>query len=335
MRTQWWQDLKTSRLQAQSPVSLATTPLIIGPWLGEVGPELQYWIPWLQRLKIKGVFGQRRLIVVSRGGTAAWYRHLTEEYAEVFTLLDKTTYQAIRQERKTEKQFAWTPGERTCIKQIAQHFQVEQYETLHPSAMWSRILPYFRETKPLTWILDQLDFQVMSAATNLQQKYLSGLVLPEKFIAARFYVSELFPATEQVKQFVYDLFKHITHHQSVVAMVSTQQLDDHAIFSMPKMDGVTLVPIDAALADNLGLQTAIVQRSNGFVGTYGGFTILPGLLGKACLGFIGAETLGSQMALHFRHEAITAQLYQTVAQQPYLVQSTAAWYYQQRYGANK
>lgn len=331
----WWRDIREARQQAQPLVSTGTSPLIIGPWLGEVGPELQYWIPWLQHLKAQGVFGQRRLIAVSRGGTAAWYRQLTSEYGEVFTLVDKATYQAIRQERKTEKQFAWTPGERTCMQQIAQHFGVKQYETLHPSAMWARILPYFQERKPLAWFLSQLDFQPIIPAADLAQDYLRDISLPEQYIVARFYVSELFPATALTKQFVHDLFAQITPQLPIVAMVSTQQLDDHAIFKMPEMARVQLVPIDQQLESNLGVQTAIIQRSSGFVGTYGGVTVLPGLVGKPCLGFIGAETLGTQATLHFRHEAVTAKLYQTVARQPYLAQTVNAWYYQQHYNSVK
>ncbi len=52
-------------------------PIILGPWLSETGFELLYWIPFLAWAKAYGNFDPDRLIVVSRGGAAPWYRHIT------------------------------------------------------------------------------------------------------------------------------------------------------------------------------------------------------------------------------------------------------------------
>ena len=51
-------------------------PLIVGPWLSEVGFELLYWIPFLNWVKTYRHFDPERLIVVSRGGVAPWYRDI-------------------------------------------------------------------------------------------------------------------------------------------------------------------------------------------------------------------------------------------------------------------
>ena len=48
-----------------------TGDVIVGPWTGEVGFELLYWIPFLNWLCEQGL-DSRRFIVVSRGGTAPW-----------------------------------------------------------------------------------------------------------------------------------------------------------------------------------------------------------------------------------------------------------------------
>ena len=51
-----------------APLTKSDAPIVIGPWVGEVGYELLYWIPFLNwALKEFGLTG-RRLIVVSRGG---------------------------------------------------------------------------------------------------------------------------------------------------------------------------------------------------------------------------------------------------------------------------
>ena len=60
-------------------------PIILGPWLSETGFELLYWIPFLAWAKAYGNFDPERLVVVSRGGAAPWYRHITPHYEEIFS----------------------------------------------------------------------------------------------------------------------------------------------------------------------------------------------------------------------------------------------------------
>ena len=44
-------------------------PLIVGPWLGEVGYEILYWVPFLRWVKSYRPFDPERLVIVSRGGS--------------------------------------------------------------------------------------------------------------------------------------------------------------------------------------------------------------------------------------------------------------------------
>ena len=48
----------------------AATPIVAGPWLGEVGFELLYWVPFLRWFAERFAVAPERLLVVSRGGTA-------------------------------------------------------------------------------------------------------------------------------------------------------------------------------------------------------------------------------------------------------------------------
>ena len=64
-------------------------PILIGPWISEVGFEVLYWIPFLNwALKAFGL-DERRLIVVSRGGARPWYQHLNTEYVDIFDLFTR------------------------------------------------------------------------------------------------------------------------------------------------------------------------------------------------------------------------------------------------------
>jgi hypothetical protein len=59
-------------------------PVIVGPWVSEVGYELLYWIPFLNWVKAHHPFEAERLIVVSRGGCGAWYRGIGARYIDLF-----------------------------------------------------------------------------------------------------------------------------------------------------------------------------------------------------------------------------------------------------------
>ena len=74
-------------------------PIVIGPWIGEVGFELLYWIPFLNRALRTYKLEDRRLVVVSRGGAGHWYRHLTSEYVDVFSLFTLDEYRQANEAR--------------------------------------------------------------------------------------------------------------------------------------------------------------------------------------------------------------------------------------------
>lgn len=296
-------------------------PLILGPWLGEVGPELQYWIPFLNKLKQSGAFGNRRVIALSRGGVAEWYTHIAPEYIELYDLVNHEQLIALKQEKPTAKQFKWTTGERKVVAQAAERLGIKQYAVVHPLVMWRQLLTYFQEEHSLDWFLNKVEFEQFAAATIP-----ASIQLPDNYVAVRFYTSELFPNTEQTRAFVDNTIQRLAQHHHVVVLDNAKPLDDHAVFPVPTGERITRIAIDDNLANNLSLQTAIIAQSNGLIATYGGLTILPALVGKPCIALLGAP-LGKQASLHFRHEAVTQYLYQNIAQQPYQVLQLEAWQY--------
>ena len=58
-------------------------PLLIGPWTGEVGFELLYWIPFVEWVRAHYQFSSDRELIVSRGGVASWYRRDAAGYADI------------------------------------------------------------------------------------------------------------------------------------------------------------------------------------------------------------------------------------------------------------
>ena len=61
-----------------------SAPILVGPWISEVGYEVLYWIPFLRWVTAAYRIPSSRIVVMSRGGTASWYRDISSRYVEVF-----------------------------------------------------------------------------------------------------------------------------------------------------------------------------------------------------------------------------------------------------------
>ena len=77
--------VQASRLERNlAALSSGSETIEAGPWLGEVGFELLYWVPFLRWFAERFHVAPERFLIVSRGGTAAWYRPFAGRYADVF-----------------------------------------------------------------------------------------------------------------------------------------------------------------------------------------------------------------------------------------------------------
>ena len=65
-------------------------PLLAGPWTGEIGFELLYWIPFLRKLKSR--VPELPMSVISRGGVAAWYDGIATGYEDIFATVDPAEF---------------------------------------------------------------------------------------------------------------------------------------------------------------------------------------------------------------------------------------------------
>jgi hypothetical protein len=61
-------------------------PIVVGPWFGEVGYEVLYWIPFLRWFQDTFGVAHERLVVVSRGGIAPAYGALAGAYVDLLDL---------------------------------------------------------------------------------------------------------------------------------------------------------------------------------------------------------------------------------------------------------
>ena len=253
-------------------------PILIGPWRGEVGFEALYWLPFIAQLKHDFGIPSERLIPISRGGASIWYD--TPKGVELYQM---RTPQDVRIANKLQhqttgmlKQNAWTPFDRQVIRDVADTLKLRRYHVLHPSWMYQTLRTFWEAQTGLQWLQSRVRMEPLPTMN------VEGLTLPEKFVAVRFYFRATFKATEIAREFAKQTIRQLAKDTPVIILNNRDHLDDHLDYVPKDEPNVQilsdLVPMEPA--NNLAVQSAVLQRAMGFVGTYGGFAQLALRMGK-------------------------------------------------------
>lgn len=259
-------------------------PILVGPWHGEVGFEVLYWIPFLEQLKSEGIKAER-LIPISRGGAAAWYG--CPLGLELFGM---RTPQQLRIENRIQsnrygflKQTTVTPWDRAVLRDAAETMKLgRQYHVLHPAWMYHRLAPYWTGRRGSHWLSERTVFTPIPIP-DLP----ASLALPEVYVTARFYGRETWPFNKSTKSAVDATLLKLADQSPVICLESEAVVDEHGDFPIPSHPNLLRLRDLTTLAPetNLAVQSAVLARGQGFVGTYGGFAQLALRLGKPSVSF--------------------------------------------------
>ena len=289
-RAGWQSDedaAKQAALQRALGVVKTDKDVIVGPWTGEVGFELMYWIPFLTWLAEQGLDG-RRMVVISRGGAAPWYRHLTTRYVD---LLDLVTPDEFRTRTAgPKKQFdKRREFEQEIVKQVIRSLDVPQPEVVHPSVMYRLFAGLWRKRATLDLVEAFTSYRELTIpAAEPANETPRGL--PADYLVAKFYFSKAFPETQENRAFMVDLLARLSRRTPVVLLSTAVELDEHHDFRIAGDSGLFVVDAHAVPRKNLELQTRIICGARGFIGTYGGFSYLAPFYGVRSLSFFSERT---------------------------------------------
>ena len=253
-------------------------PILVGPWRGEVGFETLYWLPFLAQFRERFTIPAERLIPISRGGASIWYD--TPKGVELYQM---RTPQDVRianrlqhQQTGMLKQNDVTAFDRQVIRDVADTLKVRKYHVLHPSWMYQTLRPFWEGHRGLNWLHPHLRIAPIPPLN------IEGLTLPDKFLAVRFYFRATFRASELSRDFAKQTIRQLAKQYPVIVLNNPDFLDDHLDYVPKDEPNVSilsdLVPLTPAT--NLAVQSAVLQKAMGFVGTYGGFAQLALRMGK-------------------------------------------------------
>ncbi len=265
-------------------------PVVVGPWCGEVGFELLYWIPFVRWMVERARIQGQRLVVVTRGGADVWYRDMAGRHVEIFDLIDA---EAFRGHAATWKQHHLSPFDRRLVAGALAMAGVKRPRLLHPLVMYRLFTSYWKEEAVLEPITAFLKYAPLPAPPPHPVTRL----LPADYVAAKFYFSQSFPDTAANRAFVQRSIAAVAAQMPVVMLTAGAQLDDH--HDALVAEGSRVLSIHADVRDNLAAQSAVVAGARGFIGTYGGFSYLAPMYGVDSLSFFSARA--KLVPFHLEH----------------------------------
>lgn len=267
------------------------SPIIVGPWLSETGFELLYWIPFLAWARTYGNLDPEKLIVVSRGGAAPWYAHITPHYEDVLSFFTPDEFRRRNDERILAqhgrlKHLDVSRFDRAIIDRVIERRGVPGAKLLHPSEMYRLFEHFWFQRAPVTLVEAFTHFSTLSAAGPWP---LRG-ELPARYVAAKFYGNSALPDTPDNRAFIASFLSELAAHTDVVLLNTADRYDDHDDFPPALKGRVRTIEHLMRPDDNLAVQTQVIRHADAFVGTYGGFSYLAPLVGTDTLAFYSHPT---------------------------------------------
>lgn len=290
-------------------------PIIVGPWLSEVGFELLYWVPFLRWAIETGGIDRDRLWILSRGGCRSWYADISTHYLDLFDLYSPSQIVRLNRARVAEQaneapRIGLRPGQRTakqCFLSAIERAMLAKAGTsaglkspliLHPSVLYNAFRPIWKGKHKRQIVERWGDMTSMRRLTPPSVH--SGL--PSRYAAVKFYASEACPNKPEHQASVAAIVRALAESMDVVLLHTGTRYDEHGEFQIPTHPRIHRPTFHDSR--NLDEQTAIIAGASVFVGTYGGFAYLAPCLGVPTHACFGVD--------NFRHDHLT--LMRAVAQ---------------------
>lgn len=258
-------------------------PVVVGPWSGEVGFELLYWVPFATWVVEEAEIAPGRILVVSRGGARSWYAHLGGRYADILAQIAPEEFRARTEAAKKQR----TVGafDRQVLRQAMRDAGIGRAHLVHPDLMYRLFYPFWKQQVTVRRVDDFTRHRRLAAPARPDV----AARLPREYVAVRFYFSDCFPDTPANRAFVDSVIRGLSASIDVVVLNTGFRVDDHRDHAAAGGGRIHAVDDLMTPEQNLEVQTAVIAGARAFVGTYGGYAYLAPLLGVDSLAFYSVE----------------------------------------------
>jgi hypothetical protein len=289
-RTEWEIERELETLVARG------RPIVVGPWLSEVGFETLYWLPFLHWVKAAFRLPDDRLIAVSRGGVGGWYQGLASRYIEIWDHFDPAEFARRNAERGVTKHYEPSPLDEDVLATVARLLGTREFDVIHPGLMYRLFTLYWSGQRAMGFIDAHTRFTRHSVVPIIDPS-----LLPREYIAVKFYGAQSLPDTPQVRTLLRSIVASLSEQLPVVLLDTGLLLeDDHTDYTF---GGARVISARRWMTPqtNLGVQTQIAAGARAFVGTCGSIAWLAPRLGVDTSAlFVNPQWLHAHIAVAMR-----------------------------------
>jgi hypothetical protein len=257
-------------------LSRGSGPVIVGPWLSEVGYEVLYWRPFLQWALRRYGIAPERVVAVSRGGVRDWYHGVAGHYVDLLDLFSPDEFAARNAERQgsgDQKQLVAAEFDEDIARLVHARIGGRPPRLLHPSLMFQMFRRYWFGDRSLDFLLTHTRHE----AVRVLSPRLEGL--PPRFAAVKLYTGAALSDSPDLRRDLRELVACVAREMPVVILNSGLALDEHEDYLFRDVDNVTHLGDHMTPETNLAIQTRAIAQASLFVGTCGSVAWLAPLLG--------------------------------------------------------
>jgi len=250
-------------------------PIVVGPWISEVGFEALYWIPFLHWVQAGFRLNPERVVAVSRGGVGGWYQGLVSRYVEIWDHIDPNEFARRNAERGVVKQYEESPLDRDILQAVASAIGTTEFDVLHPSLMYRLFTLYWSGHRAMGFVDAHTRFIRTDAVPVIDPA-----LLPREYVAVKLYAARSLPDTPDLRARLRSMVAGLAERTTVVLLDTGLVLeDDHGDYSFAEHGRVVSAKPWMTPSNNLAVQTQVVAGARAFVGTCGSIAWLAPRLG--------------------------------------------------------
>ena len=276
-------------------------PVIVGPYLSDVGFELLYWRPFVAWMRDR--FGARSapVVAVSRGRVGDWYTGLASEYIDVCDLVPFDTFQRRNRERARDtgswKQKVVSDFDQELLDRVAQRLGMPGHQVLHPSLIFRVCSQIWNGALPDTWLAEHARYQRFA----LPPAGVTNDGDTEPYVAVSFWFSSSFTDTRPHRHLMHQALTELSRRLPVVVV---DRGDCPGVPpSLGTGDRIRVSTQPEHSDDQLREQARVIAGARAFIGTFGGISLIAPFNNVPTL-----MVFGEDVGAFAHHAAVTREI---------------------------